>query len=265
MEKITIIIPVHEFNKEVKTYLTKAIESVYVQEKLDFEIVMVGHGEIMSDLNKNYNDEKITLLTNTGNSEYCEQINFAVKNINTKYFSILAFDDVYSGTWFKNVEKYIKNMPEYSIFLPIVNFKDTENKEIGAVNEIIWSMSFADEMGVIDENILQSYHDFSPNGGVFRTDDFVEVGMLKPSIKLSFWYEFLLRAANQSLKIFVIPKNGYLQTIGREGSILNLIDKSMDEDERTWWVELAGKEYYFKQERKEKYVYTAKKDFEDLK
>lgn len=120
-------------------------------------------------------------------------------------------------------------------------------------------MSFSNEIGVIDEDTLQSYYDFSPNGAIFRTDDFIDIGMLKPSLKLSFWYEFLLRAANQGLKMYVIPKNGYLQLIERDGSMLEMLSKEMDDDERAWWIKLANKEYYFKQERKKSYKYVSEK------
>lgn len=267
MENLTVIIPVHQFNDEIKAYLTKAIDSVFRQKDNKSQIILVGPSDVMTGLYTSYNDERIVLLTNDGKIDYCNQINFAVKEVKTKYFSILGFDDEYSNTWFKNVEKYIQYMPEYSIYLPIVNYVNKNNENVGSVNEITWAMSFSNELGVIDEDTLQSYYDFSPNGGVFRTDDFIEVGSLKPSIKLSFWYEFLLRATNQGLKIFVIPKNGYYQVIDRNGSILDELSKEMNEDERSWWIKLANKEYYFKQERKQSYKYTSESltDIDGLK
>lgn len=265
MENLTVIIPVHIFDEKVKEYLGKAINSVYQQKDTDCKIILVGPSEIMVDLNKNFNDDKIELLTNNGETDYCSQINFAVKTIKTKFFSILGFDDEYSETWFSNVDKYIKHMPEYSLYMPIVNLINKDDKKVGSVNEIIWAMSFSnDEIGVIDSDTLQSYYDFSPNGGVFRTDDFIQVGMLKPSIKLSFWYEFLLRATNEDLKIYVIPKNGYYQLIDREGSILEQTSKEMDEKQRAWWIKLANKEYFFKKERKQSYTYVSEKDLTDI-
>lgn len=264
MENLTVIIPIHQYDEETKIYLGKAINSVYAQTETSCDIMIVGPESVVSWLNANFNDERIKLLTNEGESDYCSQINFAVKEVKTKYFSILGFDDEYSKTWFKNVDKYIKNMPEFSIFLPIVNYINKENTVVGTVNEIVWAMSFSNEIGVIDEDTLQAYYDFSTNGGVFRTDDFIEIGGLKPSIKLSFWYEFLLRATAQSLKVYVIPKNGYYQMIEREGSILDGYAKNMDEKERSWWIKLASKEYYFKQERKKSYKYVPDKDLGEL-
>lgn len=259
MENLTVIIPIHEFNETVDKYLEKAINSVLIQGINASNILIVA-----PSINKDILKHNTAFIKNDGDTDYCAQINLAVKEVKTKYFSILGFDDEYSKTWFKNVDKYIKNMPEFSIFLPIVNYINKENAVVGTVNEIIWAMSFSNEIGMIDEDTLQSYYDFSTNGGVFRTDDFIEVGCLKPSIKLSFWYEFLLRATNQSLKVYVIPKNGYYQIIEREGSILDGYAKNMDEKERSWWIKLASKEYYFKQERKKSYKYVPDKDLGEL-
>ena len=93
--------------------------------------------------------------------------------------------------------------------------------------------------------------------------DGLAIGMLKPSIKLSFWYEFLLRATSKSLKIFVIPKNGYYHLVEREGSIMDQY-KYMDGKERSWWVKLASKEYYFDKERKESYNYIPTKELTNV-
>jgi hypothetical protein len=263
MENLTVIIPVHIYDETVKQLLNKAITSVFCQKDTAQQILMVGPQNIINKIKIDFKNDKIDFFENLGLTDYCTQINIGVTNCKTKYFSILGFDDEYSETWFKNVSTYIKHKPEYSIFMPIVNYVDNDNNITGTVNEIIWAMSFSNEIGVIDEDTLQSYYDFSVNGAVFRTDDFIEVGMLKPSIKLSFWYEFLLRSANQGLKIYVIPKNGYFSLIGREGSIIDQY-KYMDSKERSWWIKLAGKECFFKQERKGSYTYTPKKELSEM-
>lgn len=263
MENITVIIPIHAYSDEIKEYLDKAISSVFIQEDTAEKVIIVGPKDVLDVIKKDFKEDKLEFLQNNGKTDYCNQINFAVTNCKTKYFSILEFDDEYSHTWFKNVKTYIKNKPEFSIFLPIVNFINKTGNNSGTVNEIIWAMSFSNEIGVIDEDTLQSYYDFSTCGGVFRTDDFIGIGMLKPSIKLSFWYEFLLRATSKSLKIFVIPKNGYYHLVEREGSIMDQY-KYMDGKERSWWVKLASKEYYFDKERKESYNYIPTKELANV-
>ena len=264
MENITVIIPIHIYNDEVKKYLNKAINSVFIQTEPVDELMIVGPQEVIDGIKSDFKQENLRFLINTSKTDYCHQINFGVTNCKTKYFSILGFDDEYNETWFKNVNAYVKHMPDFSIFLPIVNFMDSDNNVIGKINEIIWAMSFSNEIGVIDADILQKYYDFSVCGGVFRTDDFIEAGMLKPSIELAFWYEFLLRAANESLKIYVIPRNGYYHLIDREDSILNQLNKKMDGAERAWWIKQATKEYYYKQERKESYKYVPEKKLVEI-
>lgn len=254
MNNISTIIPVHEYNENIKDYLNEAVKSVDEQLTKPEKIFVVSSKELIEHIKKDLGD-RVGYIINKGSLDYCSQINVGVKGCKTKYFSILAFDDKYNKTWFKSVNKYIETMPEYSIYLPIVNFINSENKMIGFANELIWAMSFSNELGVIDADVLETYYDFSISGGVFRVDDFLEVGGLKPSIKLSYWYEFLLRAINNNIKVYVIPKSGYYQLIGRDNSIMDIYSKTMDEKERSWWIKLASKEYFSKTEHNKKYKY----------
>lgn len=268
MENITVIIPLHIYDEEVKKYLDRSIGSVFYQEG-EYNIIIVAPENITTLVSSDFKNEKIKYITNEGETDYCSQVNLGAKNCETKYFSILGFDDYYHKNWFRNVYKYITNNPEYSAYFPIVNYIDTDDTYIGTVNEIIWSMAFADDatseqLGKITHKTLEGYYDISTNGGVFRVDDFIESGMLKPSIKLSFWYEYLLRSTSQNMKFYVIPKNGYFQTVNREGSMLSDTNKEMDQRERSWWLKLATKEFYFKQERKKQYNYIPEKSLSEI-
>lgn len=254
MNNISIIIPVHEYDESIKKYLERAVNSVNEQTVKPEKVFVVSSKKINDDVKEDFGDE-VDYIVNKGSLDYCTQINVGVKECKTKYFSVLAFDDKYNKNWFRSVDKYIETMPEYSIYLPIVNFIDRDDKIMGFANELMWAMSFSNELGIIDADVLETYYDFSVSGGVFRVDDFIEVGGLKPSIKLSFWYEFLLRAVNNDIKIYVIPKSGYFQLIGREDSIMDIYSKTMDEKERSWWIKLASKEYLYKKERKKEYNY----------
>ena len=166
--------------------------------------------------------DNTTILINNGDTDYCSQINLAVKNVKTKYFSILEFDDTYTPNWFKNIKDYLKVKQDVSLLLPIIQYVDADKNDICLGNEISWTASFVDgedRLGGIDHDMLQGYYDFSPVGGVFKTKDFIEVGGLKPSIKLSFWYEFMLRLTSNDYKIFVIPKRGYVHMVNRAGIV----------------------------------------------
>ena len=112
--------------------------------------------------------------------------------------------------------------------------------------------------------ICEDFFDFYLTGSIFNTDDWNEIGGLKPSIKLSFWYEWLLRATYKGKKIYTIPKIGYNHTLGRKGSLLEQYKESVSDDEAKWLINLAKKEFYFKDERDAtKYIYDANKTSDD--
>ena len=47
-------------------------------------------------------------------------------------------------------------------------------------------------------------------------------------MKLTFWYEYLLRAVNNGKKIYVIPKVGYRHHILRDDSLSDFYSKNME-------------------------------------
>ena len=163
----------------------------------------------------------------TDNNNFQSLINNAVGG--SKWFSILEFDDEYTPIWFNNVEKYIKYMPDVSIFLPLEDLIDysTNNFE-GNGNEGSLGFFILNEIGYIDNDCLQrNFFEFYLTGGVFNTDDWNEVGGIKESMKITFWYEFLLRATDKGKKVYVIPKVGYNHYIGRENSLLDTYQKTV--------------------------------------
>ena len=100
---------------------------------------------------------------------------------------------------------------------------------------------------------MQNFFDFYLTGGVFNTDDWSEIGGLKESMKITFWYEFLLRATDKGKKVYVIPKVGYNHYLGRKDSLLDIYQNTINLDESKWWFDLARKEYHFKEDRKKTY------------
>lgn len=249
MKDITVIIPVHEHNDFVKSLLNRAIVSV----PSEYKIVISTSLEVdFSYLTEEYSN--VNILTNSAKNDFCSLVNYAVNEIDTKWFSILEFDDEYTNIWFNNVEKYIEYNPEVSVFLPLEELIDfNQNKFIGYGNEAPWASSFSNEIGYIDNDCLQQYFDFYLTGAIFNTEDWKTYGGLKPSIKISFWYEFLLRITNKGKKVFVIPKLGYKHYVDRENSLYDIYRKTIDEKESTWYFELAKQEQYYKEDRNKKY------------
>ena len=250
MNNISIIIPVHKINNEFYDYFDKAIESVEKNTSYaNLTTIVVCPPDVAKELDTSKYKIKINILTNEGKSDFCSQINFAVNNIDTDLFSILEYDDEYTNTWFKSFDMYYNTNEDVSVFLPINVQHSPDRTKWQFGNEIVWASSFSNEIGYIDFDCLQNCSTFNLTGGVFNTDDFKKIGMLKPSIKVSFNYEFLLRLTNNKLKAFVIPKEGYIHVIGREDSLTDIYEKSITDDEIQKWFELAVREYVYIEDR----------------
>ena len=248
---ITVIIPVHEYNMQISGLLDKAIDSVLKQEKIAElpKIVVVYTNAASSDMldyqHKFKDNTNITFLFNTGKTDYQAQVNFAVNNITTDYFSVLEFDDEYGLTFFRNAEKYVKTYPEIDVFLTMMIEVNEKNEGIKITNETVWAQQFVGEngeMGYLNAKALQQYTDFKLSGAVIKKAEFKNLGGYKSNIKLTFMYEFLLRALNNASKIFSIPKIGYKHLATREGSLFDNYLKTMPVPERKFWFETAMKE-----------------------
>jgi hypothetical protein len=259
VKDLTVIIPVHKINDTIKDYLNNAIKSVIEQKSKPEFIKIIYSGEDINQLNDvidKYKDNiDISIIINEGLSDFVSQINLGVSKTETKWFSILEFDDVYSPIWFDNVLKYIESKTNVSVFIPINNVYDASNgKFISFVNEVIWANAFSNELGYIDNDCLKDYFNFQLDGAVFNTHDFIDVGGLKSSIKLSFWYEYLLRATANDQLVYVIPKIGYHHIMLREDSLMQHYSQEITPEEGAWWINLAKTECNFKEDRKIEYI-----------
>ena len=254
MENLTVIIPIEVIDTiEKQELLTKALLSVD-----DSNIIVVGDKKAIDSLSDlTFPNVTFATIVNTSrNKNYAGQVNFALKSVKSKYFSVLEYDDTYSPIWFKNLKTYIDNdIDDTFAFLPLTEVVDYETKEsIGYANEAVWATSFSEELGYFDIQALETYLNFNSSGGVFKTEDFVSLGGLKASMELVFWYEFLMRALYKGKKIFVIPKVGYYHLVNRPGCMTTNYAETMSEKEADWWIDLAKKEYFFPQDRKKTYT-----------
>ena len=254
MKELGIIIPMHEFGKENIELVNKAIDSV--PEGMPI-CLSVPKGTTPSKV-KGLSDRAALVPATEGGSSFAELVENGVKafanNPDVKWFSILEFDDTYTPIWLDNVKRYIDFMPDVSVFMCLEDITDfNDGKYIGFGNEAAWASSFSNEIGFIDLDCLQNYFDFYLTGSVFNLKDWLEVGGLKPSIKITFWYEWLLRATNKSKKVFVMPKVGYNHTLGRKNSLVEQYRAEISKEESDWWFDLAKREYFYKEDRKKEY------------
>lgn len=266
MKDITIIVPIHDFNSKIKEYLDKALASVdsnvktYTDGKLSVLFVSSIDDE---EKNKAFNecisaehDFSYTVVTNDGNHDFCSQINFGVDHVKTEHFSILEFDDEYTPKWFKMANEYYYGNESISIFLPVNMFHDSEYANWQYGNTMALSPTFItsdsndnDDIGIVNYVRLEKCSLFNLTGGIFNTKDFIAVGKYKPSIQVAFNYELMLRMTKKGLKIMVVPKEGYLHTIGREGCLTSSYMMTMTEEEREKWFSLAVRECIYDEDR----------------
>ena len=241
MNDIAVIVPMNEFGKENVDLLNKAVESVPSEIKVVLSIPKSIEANDLVDVSN-----RVVILQESEGSSFAELVNAAADNIEEKWFSILEFDDTYTPIWLDNANKYIEFMPSTSVFMFLEDVTDfNDEKYIGFGNEASWASSFSNEIGYIDNECLQNYFDFYLTGSIFNTADWRDIGGLKPSIKITFWYEWLLRATNKGKKVYTIPKVGYNHKLGRNGSLTEIYKESIDQDEQQWWFELAKREYFF--------------------
>lgn len=273
---ITVIIPVHKAGDEVVEMVKKAITSVVLAKQKaaeeDITWCIVCPAEVKSALveggihdaagsvpeskpagegmDSEYVYSARYIVNDSGDTDYCSQVNFAVKQVGTEYFSVLELDDEYLSCWFKCFYEYRVGNEDVTAFLPINIVTDTKGEHWEYRNEMALAAGFSEIIGFIDLDCLSDYTGFNLTGAVVNTQDFIDLGMYKPSIKVAFNHEFLLRATNKKMRVMVVPKEGYKHVVGREDSLLAEYDRDIPHDEVSRWFDLARREYPYTADRK---------------
>lgn len=257
---ISVILPIKSaLVKNFDEYFVNAVNSVLNQKKQINELVVVHTAEenLVEKLKSfDFSGLTVNLLQYNGEPNFCSQVNYGVENCNSEWFSILEFDDEYSPIWFDNVGKYLNHFDDVEIFLPIVIDIDTKGSFAGFTNEATFAVSLNTEMGYLTNDVLLTYQNFQSSGMAIKKSVFENNGGLKPSIKLTFVYEFLLRLTYNSVKIMTIPRIGYKHTNMREGSIFwnyKFGEEKISDNEVTFWLDAAKKEHFFTSDRNIKY------------
>lgn len=259
MKDLTIIIPLVKYTEDLKGNFDISFKSVMDADKeCDANIIFIGPSSSIKVVKEyEWGEREVLFIENEKNTTLPYQINKAVKDVKTTYFSILEYDDKYNDFWFDEVETYIKHMPEVGLFLPLIEIYDFKNKEVGAIayaNEPVWASSFSEELGYLDMEALKNHFNFIVSGGVFKKSDYLYLGGLKNSLEVFFWYEFLLRMHHNSKSAYVIPKVGYEHVVNRDNSLSSTY-QNKSKEELDFWFNTAQEEYPYKTDRKK--VYTA--------
>jgi hypothetical protein len=258
MSKVTVVLPIHEFGEDIKKYLEAAINSVLKQVGSKPQLLVVythraEEGGILSFLDGGLFTEQVKYIKNDGKTDFCSQVNFGVKNIETDYFSILEFDDEYSITYFRNVDKHINILTDVGMFLPItIDVDDKTNQPLQLVNQNIWSNGYVGEngtLGYLNSRSLNEFSFYTLGGSVIKKSDFLAVGGLKSNIILAFTFEFFQRFIDAGNKIYTVAKFGYKHIINRDGSLFMGLGSTLTNDERRFWFETAKRESHFFSDR----------------
>ena len=277
MKNVTYIVPLHVYDDTVAEYLKKAYESLKLNLQKGDAVMFVGPAEVVDKAVAPFNTEKtkrVKPVYNDGETDFFSQVNRAVMFVTTDFFSILEYDDEYLPNWGKNGRLYAENGA--SVLLPVAVIED-QSGSTHYCNEIAWSPVFKQGVEDLDEEDLKDgtvndhtleewnkqqrlgyinrkglgvFMDFQMTGGFIKTEDFIAIGGLKPSLKVASWYEFMLRCLYNNKPIYVVPKTGYKHRVGREGSYTDTAFKEIGQDEGKWLIETARQEYFFKEDRK---------------
>ena len=257
---LSIILPIKSSkSKDFNDYFEKAITSIKSQtvEVEELLIVHTSEESLINHLNGyDFGTLNVTKLLWDKDPNYCEQINYGIKNAKGVWVSLFEFDDEYSSIWFKNVKKYIEAYPQTQVFLPVVVETDEKGIFAGFTNEATFAANFSQEMGFLSNETLQEYQNFQTSGSVIKKEVIEDFGGFKSSIKLTYVYEFLLRLTYNSVSIMTIPKLGYKHSNMREGSIFwnyKFGEQKMLEDEVKFWIQTAKNEFFFVDDRVIKY------------
>ena len=257
---VSVILPIKsgKFNGFTE-YFEKCIESLKIQKTGINELIIVHTNEtyLTEYLNNfDFGDLNVVKVEWTKEANYSSQVNIGARTAKSKWISLFEIDDEYSSIWFKNVDLYSNSYLDVDVFLPIVVDTDAQGKFAGFTNEATFAANFTPEMGILTNETLLEYQNFQTSGMVIKKSSFIDFGLMKPSFKLTFGYEFFLRMTHNSVKIMSIPRIGYKHTNLRDGSIFwnykNGEDR-MVEDEVRFWIESAKKEYFFINDRAIKY------------
>lgn len=260
MKDISVILPVESSkHKNFNDLFTNAIMSITKQSVQPKELVLVHTNEesLVSYLNDfDFSGLTVNMVENKGDSDFASQMNLGVENTTSEWVSFLEFDDEYSSIWFKNVQTYIEAHPSVSAFLSLVVDVDEKGTFAGFTNEATFAASMNSEIGYLTNEVLLDYQNFQSAGMVIKRETYKEMGGFKPSMKLTFVYEFLLRLTYNSVKIMTIPKIGYKHLNMREGSIFwnyKNGENRVTDDEVRFWLDSAKKEHFFIDDRNIKY------------
>ena len=196
--------------------------------------------------------------------------------------SLVEPEDGYSVKWFEYANKFSEENPTVGIFAPLAK-NMSGGAFSGIMNESPWVDGLnVEEAGKFDLNLLQRFNCLNPLGTVYKIQQILEHSFregenadgralpMKESMKLSHYYEFLLRMVYDAVPVMTIPRIGYeLKSVRKEAFYdssckipqdLNFLPADrggLSADEARFWFEIAKKEFFHDEDRKKVYEQSA--------
>jgi hypothetical protein len=259
MKNISIILPIHKFDEDYSKMMENAISSISTFHN-DVKLLIVCPNEIEKEISKQATSANIEtkIITSNKMTDFCSLVNLGITNCDTEWFSILEVDDEYKQIWLTSMNEYIQAYPEVSVFLPIVKDINSEGEFISFTNESVWAYGFSEKQGFLENEVLLEYQNYQISGGLYKTKVIIDNGLLKDNIKLTFGYELFLRLTYNDVKIMTVPRVGYQHVNFREDSLFwnykNQPEFLLSENEASFWIDAAKREFFFKNKRDINYV-----------
>ncbi len=231
----------------------------------------ITHNEINSKNDINYTIEKSN--SETFQKIFNEAMNYANQN-QYKFFSIVEYDDVLTKDWINKSMFFASEREDIDVFLPLI--KEMSNGVfLGYFNEASWVDGYSEEAGFFDTPLLLRFNCMNITGSIFKTQSLINKSenkngyyyAIKESIKINYAYEFFLRMLYEYLKMYTIPRVGYEHRIDRPQPKVNYFSSKIPRDitiktpeqggitneEYSFWLALAKKEYFYDTDRNLKF------------
>jgi len=217
------------------------------------------------------------VLAKTELTEFPKLFNFmfnVASNNKYEFCSIIERNDIVGLQWYRLANEFNVENPEIDMFFPII--RNTANGVFSnLMNEAPWAEGLAEEAGKIDLSLLNRFNCIIPIGAIFKIkslEEYSEVTKdgtflpVKESMKLSHYYEFLMRMIYNDLKGMSVQRIGYEHRIFTATEFneysckipqnLTTIPKEKGgylPAEAQYWLDLSKKEYFFDEDRKKLY------------
>jgi len=264
----------HLNEEDIKTLTSKLESPSIIVRKKDAETQKLVEETLQAEEKINF--KLVPFQTDRFSKIFNHAFNLAVDN-GYELFNIIEGEDVVGLNWYKTVDQYTKENEDIDAFVPIVR-NSINGVFSGLLNEASWAEGMAEEAGKLDMTLLTRFNCIIPVGTVFKVNSLKEYAEekddeklypFKESVKLTGYYEFFLRMVYNDLKIMTIPRIGYEMRLNLNNKYSEISCKipqnitaipvefgGYTQEEASFWMDLAKKEYFFDDDREKTYEPT---------